>query len=95
MNMRSGCRYAAACVTSMGLRITPEDGPSMMPGGSPAAWEHVKPIFQGICAKVEGGVPCWDWVGENGAGHFVKMVHIYYIPNQALGLWINREKFEG
>lgn len=50
-------------------------GPSMMPGGSPAAWEHVKPIFQSICAKVEGGVPCCDWVGENGAGHFVKMVH--------------------
>ena len=50
-------------------------GPSMMPGGSPAAWPFVKPIFQGICAKVENGVPCCDWVGENGAGHFVKMVH--------------------
>jgi len=50
-------------------------GPSMMPGGSPAAWEAVKPIFQGICAKVEDGSPCCDWVGENGAGHFVKMVH--------------------
>ena len=50
-------------------------GPSMMPGGSPAAWPHVKPIFQSICAKVEGGVPCCDWVGEGGAGHFVKMVH--------------------
>ena len=50
-------------------------GPSMMPGGSPAAWPSVKPIFQGICAKVEGGVPCCDWVGEGGAGHFVKMVH--------------------
>ena len=50
-------------------------GPSMMPGGSPAAWEHVKPIFQAICAKVEDGTPCCDWVGENGAGHFVKMVH--------------------
>ncbi len=50
-------------------------GPSMMPGGSPAAWAHVKPIFQGICAKVEDGSPCCDWVGENGAGHFVKMVH--------------------
>ena len=50
-------------------------GPSMMPGGSPAAWPAVKPIFQGICAKVENGVPCCDWVGENGAGHFVKMVH--------------------
>ena len=50
-------------------------GPSMMPGGSPAAWPHVKPIFQGICAKVEDGAACCEWVGENGAGHFVKMVH--------------------
>ena len=50
-------------------------GPSMMPGGSPAAWPHVKPIFQGICAKVADGSPCCDWVGEGGAGHFVKMVH--------------------
>ena len=50
-------------------------GPSIMPGGSPAAWEHVKPIFQSIAAKVEDGTPCCDWVGENGAGHFVKMVH--------------------
>ncbi|MBR3035922.1 MAG: decarboxylating NADP(+)-dependent phosphogluconate dehydrogenase [Lachnospiraceae bacterium] len=50
-------------------------GPSMMPGGSPAAWQYVKPIFQGICAKVENGDACCDWVGENGAGHFVKMVH--------------------
>ena len=51
------------------------NGPSMMPGGSPAAWPFVKPIFQAICAKVEDGSPCCDWVGENGAGHFVKMVH--------------------
>ena len=50
-------------------------GPSIMPGGSVAAWEHVKPIFQSISAKVEGDVPCCDWVGEDGAGHFVKMVH--------------------
>ena len=50
-------------------------GPSMMPGGSPKAWESVKPILQAICAKVEDGTPCCDWVGENGAGHFVKMVH--------------------
>ncbi|MCD8198094.1 MAG: decarboxylating NADP(+)-dependent phosphogluconate dehydrogenase [Lachnospiraceae bacterium] len=50
-------------------------GPSMMPGGSPEAWPYVKPIFQAICAKVEDGSPCCDWVGENGAGHFVKMVH--------------------
>ncbi len=50
-------------------------GPSIMPGGSPSAWNEVKPIFQTIAAKVEGNVPCCDWVGENGAGHFVKMVH--------------------
>jgi 6-phosphogluconate dehydrogenase len=50
-------------------------GPSIMPGGSPNAWVHVKPIFQSIAAKVEDGTPCCDWVGENGAGHFVKMVH--------------------
>jgi 6-phosphogluconate dehydrogenase len=50
-------------------------GPSVMPGGSKDAWPHVKPIFQSIAAKVEGDVPCCDWVGENGAGHFVKMVH--------------------
>jgi 6-phosphogluconate dehydrogenase len=50
-------------------------GPSIMPGGSPAAWEAVKPIFQKISAHTETGEPCCDWVGENGAGHFVKMVH--------------------
>jgi len=51
------------------------NGPSIMPGGSPAAWPEVKPILQAISAKVEGNIPCCDWVGENGAGHFVKMVH--------------------
>jgi 6-phosphogluconate dehydrogenase len=50
-------------------------GPSIMPGGSPAAWPHVKEIFQAIAAKVADGTPCCDWVGENGAGHYVKMVH--------------------
>jgi len=55
-------------------------GPSIMPGGSPSAWQEVKPILQAISAKVDsdqgtGSVPCCDWVGENGAGHFVKMVH--------------------
>jgi len=50
-------------------------GPSIMPGGSPAAWPHLKDIFQSIAAKVEEGSPCCDWVGENGAGHYVKMVH--------------------
>jgi 6-phosphogluconate dehydrogenase len=49
-------------------------GPSIMPGGSPAAWRHVKPIFQAVAAKVDGA-PCCDWIGENGAGHYVKMVH--------------------
>ncbi|HOF39557.1 MAG TPA: decarboxylating NADP(+)-dependent phosphogluconate dehydrogenase [Candidatus Hydrogenedentes bacterium] len=51
------------------------NGPSMMPGGSLAAWPHVKEIFQTICAHTDEGEPCCDWVGENGAGHFVKMVH--------------------
>ena len=51
------------------------NGPSIMPGGSPAAWPHVKDIFQAVSAKVEGNVPCCDWVGEMGAGHYVKMVH--------------------
>ena len=50
-------------------------GPSIMPGGSPAAWPHVKPIFQAIAAKTDDGTPCCDWVGREGAGHFVKMVH--------------------
>jgi len=50
-------------------------GPSIMPGGSSAAWPHVKEIFQAISAKVEDGTPCCDWVGDDGAGHFVKMVH--------------------
>jgi len=50
-------------------------GPSIMPGGNPAAWPYVKEIFQAIAAKVDDGTPCCDWVGENGAGHYVKMVH--------------------
>ena len=74
-------------------------GPSIMPGGSPAAWPHVKPIFQAIAAKVEDGSPCCDWVGEGGAGHFVKMVHngieygdmqliceAYYLMKKLLGM---------
>ena len=62
-------------------------GPSIMPGGSPAAWPHVKPIFQAIAAKVDDGTPCCDWVGEDGAGHFVKMVHngIEYGDMQLIG----------
>jgi 6-phosphogluconate dehydrogenase len=50
-------------------------GPSIMPGGSPQAWPMVKDIFQAICAKTPAGEPCCDWIGEGGAGHFVKMVH--------------------
>ena len=66
-------------------------GPSIMPGGSAAAWPHVKPIFQAVAAKVRdeaGGLaPCCDWVGENGAGHYVKMVHngIEYGDMQLIG----------
>ena len=76
-------------------------GPSMMPGGSPASWEHVKPIFQAIAAKVgpNNDIPCCEWVGPRGAGHYVKMVHngieygdmqliceAYYILKHTLGL---------
>ncbi len=62
-------------------------GPSIMPGGSPAAWPHVKDIFQAIAAKVVDGLPCCDWVGEDGAGHYVKMVHngIEYSDMQLIG----------
>jgi 6-phosphogluconate dehydrogenase len=62
-------------------------GPSIMPGGNPAAWPYVKEIFQAIAAKVEDGSPCCDWVGENGAGHYVKMVHngIEYGDMQLIG----------
>ena len=74
-------------------------GPSIMPGGSPSAWEHVKDIFQGIAAKTADGEPCCDWVGEGGAGHFVKMVHngieygdmqmiceVYHLMKEGLGM---------
>jgi len=50
-------------------------GPSIMPGGSAAAWPHVKEIFQSVAARVEDGSPCCEWLGNDGAGHFVKMVH--------------------
>ncbi|NOY59443.1 MAG: decarboxylating NADP(+)-dependent phosphogluconate dehydrogenase [Calditrichaeota bacterium] len=75
------------------------NGPSLMPGGSPDAWPHVKDIFQGIAAKVADGSPCCEWVGSDGAGHFVKMVHngieygdmqmiseAYYLMQNVLGL---------
>ncbi|MBN1659016.1 MAG: decarboxylating NADP(+)-dependent phosphogluconate dehydrogenase [Anaerolineae bacterium] len=74
-------------------------GPSIMPGGSPAAWPHIQPIFQAIAARVEDGTPCCDWVGPDGAGHYVKMVHngieyadmqmiaeAYYLMERLLGL---------
>jgi 6-phosphogluconate dehydrogenase len=74
-------------------------GPSIMPGGHAAAWPHLKPIFQAIAAKVDGGAPCCEWLGPDGAGHFVKMVHngieygdmqliseAYHLMSQGLGL---------
>jgi 6-phosphogluconate dehydrogenase len=63
------------------------NGPSLMPGGSVAAWPHIKPIFQAIAARTPDGEPCCDWMGENGAGHFVKMVHngIEYGDIQLIG----------
>lgn len=62
-------------------------GPSIMPGGNPEAWPHIKEIFQAISAKVEGGQPCSDWVGEAGSGHYVKMIHngIEYGDMQLIG----------
>src|SRR5215471_981816 len=62
-------------------------GPSMMPGGSPAAWPLVKEVFQSICAKTPDGEPCCEWIGEDGAGHYVKMVHngIEYGDMQLIG----------
>ncbi|MGF1736329.1 decarboxylating NADP(+)-dependent phosphogluconate dehydrogenase [Photobacterium satsumensis] len=68
-----GIRYVGAGVSGgeEGARF----GPSIMPGGDPEAWPHVKPIFQAIAAKTEEGEACCDWVGNEGAGHFVKMVH--------------------
>jgi 6-phosphogluconate dehydrogenase len=74
-------------------------GPSIMPGGSSLAWSHIKPIFQAIAAKVEDGTPCCDWIGGEGSGHFVKIVHngieygdmqliceVYQIMKDLLGL---------
>jgi 6-phosphogluconate dehydrogenase len=68
----AGLRYVGTGVS--GGEEGARHGPSLMPGGSPEAWEHIKPIFQAIAASVDG-VPCCDWVGPNGAGHYVKMVH--------------------
>ncbi|AFL90294.1 6-phosphogluconate dehydrogenase (decarboxylating) [Terriglobus roseus DSM 18391] len=62
-------------------------GPSIMPGGNPESWPHLKEIFQSIAAKVDDGTPCCDWVGPDGAGHYVKMVHngIEYGDMQLIG----------
>jgi len=92
-----GLRYVGAGIS--GGEEGALTGPSIMPGGSPGAWEIVRPIFQTICAFTDDGEPCCDWVGENGAGHFVKMVHngieygdmqlineIYHIMRDGLGL---------
>ena len=68
-----GCRFIGTGVS--GGEEGAYKGPSMMPGGSAEAWATVKPILQKICAKTSDGEPCCDYVGENGAGHFVKMVH--------------------
>jgi len=68
-----GLRYIGAGIS--GGEEGARHGPSIMPGGSAAAWEEVKPILQAVAAKVADGTPCCDWVGEDGAGHFVKMVH--------------------
>lgn len=69
----TGIRFIGAGVS--GGEEGARNGPSIMPGGDISAWEHVKPIFQAIAAKTPQGEPCCDWVGDAGAGHFVKMVH--------------------
>ncbi|MGV6988330.1 decarboxylating NADP(+)-dependent phosphogluconate dehydrogenase [Testudinibacter sp. P80/BLE/0925] len=68
-----GIRFVGAGVSGgeEGARF----GPSIMPGGNEEAWQYVKPILQAISAKTKDGEPCCDWVGKEGAGHFVKMVH--------------------
>ena len=69
---QKGLRYIGTGVS--GGEEGARKGPSIMPGGDPAAWPHVKAIFQGVAAQTDGE-PCCDWVGEGGAGHYVKMVH--------------------
>lgn len=80
-----GLRYVGAGIS--GGEEGALTGPSIMPGRSPAAWEALQPIFQTICAFTDNGEPCCDWVGEGGAGHFVKMVHngIEYGDMQLIG----------
>ncbi len=61
-------------------------GPSLMPGGSPGAWETIKPLLQSIAARLDGGTPCCEWIGPGGSGHFVKMIHngVEYAMMQAI-----------
>ncbi|MDX8430305.1 MAG: decarboxylating NADP(+)-dependent phosphogluconate dehydrogenase [Candidatus Algichlamydia australiensis] len=73
MLQEKGIHYIGAGVS--GGEEGARHGPSIMPGGSPDAWPLIKEIFQGIAAKSEEGEPCCDWVGDGGAGHYVKMVH--------------------
>ncbi|MDO4642746.1 MAG: decarboxylating NADP(+)-dependent phosphogluconate dehydrogenase [Cardiobacteriaceae bacterium] len=68
-----GIRYIGTGVS--GGEEGARHGPSIMPGGNEEAWPYVKPILQAIAAKTSDGEPCCDWVGQDGAGHFVKMVH--------------------
>ncbi|MCB0965578.1 MAG: decarboxylating NADP(+)-dependent phosphogluconate dehydrogenase [Ilumatobacter sp.] len=68
-----GLRYIGTGVS--GGEEGARHGPSIMPGGSAAAWRFVEPIFQAVAAKTADGTPCCDWVGADGAGHYVKMVH--------------------
>ncbi len=70
---KKGIRYIGTGIS--GGEEGARNGPSIMPGGNPEAWPHVKEIFQAIAAKVDGDQPCCDWVGDGGAGHYVKMVH--------------------
>ncbi|MDF2577814.1 MAG: pGD [Chlamydiales bacterium] len=70
---KKGILYVGCGVS--GGEVGARHGPSLMPGGNKAAWEHLKPIFQSIAAKADGKNPCCDWVGDHGAGHYVKMVH--------------------
>ena len=92
-----GCLYIGTGVS--GGEEGALKGPSIMPGGSAAAWQHVEPIFKAIAAKTDDGRPCCDWVGGGGAGHFVKMVHngieygdmqiiceAYYLMKEYLGM---------
>jgi len=92
-----GCLYVGTGVS--GGEEGARRGPSIMPGGSPRAWPLIKDIFQAIAAKTPDGAPCCEWVGNNGAGHYVKMAHnaieygdmqiiceAYHLMNQGLGL---------